>query len=91
MQKLQEELYAPAQAAGEIADKGVAGLGPPMAPETQEQVRCYIAEQRAGHVARLVIAYPLTLLGRTVIQHAWNLTDYPGAWPPLNEDAVRDQ
>ena len=91
MQKLQEELYAPAQAAGEIADKGVAGLGPPMAPETQEQVRFYIAEQRAGHVARLVIAYPLTSLGRTVIQHAWNLTDYPGAWPPLNEDAVRDQ
>jgi hypothetical protein len=91
MQKLQEELYAPAQAAGEIADKGVGGLGPAMAPDAQDLVRFYIAEERAGHVARLVIAYPLTSLGRTVIQHAWNLTYYPGAWPPLTEDAVREQ
>jgi len=85
MQSLQEELYAPAQAAGEIADKGVGGLGPAMAPDAQEQVRFYIAEERSGHVARLVIAFPLSSINRTVIQHAWNLTDYPGAWPPAEE------
>jgi hypothetical protein len=39
-------------------------------------------------VARLVIAYPLTSLGRTVIQHAWNLTDYPSAWPAAEEEGA---
>jgi hypothetical protein len=92
MQKLQEEMYAPAQAAGEIADKGVGALLPVMAPDAQEQVRYFIAEERAGHVARLVIAYPLPSLGRTVIQHAWNLTDYPSAWPAAaGEGAAQDQ
>jgi hypothetical protein len=81
MQKLQEEMYAPAQAAGEIAEQGVGSLGPAMTSEAQEQVRFFVAEERDGHVARLVIAYPLTSLGRTVIQHGWNLADYPSAWP----------
>jgi hypothetical protein len=35
-------------------------------------------------VARLIIAYPLPSLGRTVIQHAWSLADYPSAWPPAD-------
>jgi len=26
-----------------------------------------------------------------VIQHSWNLTDYPGAWPPAEEGAAQDQ
>lgn len=91
MQKLQEEMYAPMQAASEIADQGVDSLGPPNITEAQEQVRFFIAEERAGHVARLVIAYPLTSLGHTVIQHSWNLVDYPSAWPPAEEDSNQDQ
>ncbi|RPH95238.1 MAG: hypothetical protein EHM68_12950 [Lysobacterales bacterium] len=91
MQKLQEEMSAPALAAGEIADKGVGNFGPPNDTEAFEQIRYFIAEERAGHVARLVIAYPLTSLNRTVIQHSWNLTDYPGAWPPAEEGAAQDQ
>lgn len=93
--KLQEELYAPVEAASKVADelseKGVFGLGPPNSAEAMEQVRYFIAEERAGHVARLVIAYPLTSLGRTVIQHAWNLIDYPGAWPPAEEGTAQDK
>lgn len=91
LQKLQEEMYAPAQAAGEVAEKGVASLGPPTATETQEQVRYFVAEERAGRTARLVIAYPLQSQGRTVIQHAWSLADYPSAWPPTEEDTAQDQ
>lgn len=83
--KLQEELYAPVEAAGEVAEQGVSGLGPPSTAEAQEQVRFFVAEERGGHVARLVIAYPLASLGRTVIQHAWSLADYPSAWPPTDE------
>jgi len=91
MQRLQEELYAPAQAAGEIADKGVGSMGPAMTAEAQEQVRFFIAEERNGHVARLIVAYPLTSLGRTVIQHAWSLADYPSAWPQADESAAEDE
>jgi hypothetical protein len=87
MTKLQEEMAAPVQAASEIADNGVSDLGPPSTTEVLEQIRYFIAEERAGHVARLVIAYPLTPLGRTVIQHSWNLTDYPSAWPPAEGEA----
>lgn len=91
LQKLQEEMYAPAQAAGEVAEKGVASLGPPIATEAQERVRYFVAEERAGRTARLVIAYPLQSLGRTVIQHAWSLADYPSAWPPTEADTAQDQ
>lgn len=91
LQKLQEEMYAPMEAAGEMADKGVASLGPPIATETQEQVRYFVAEERAGHVARVVMVYPLSSLGHTVIQHGWSLADYPSAWPPTEEDPAQDQ
>lgn len=90
MTKLQEEMAAPVQAASEIADKGVSGIGAPNATEALEQIRYFIAEERAGHVAQLVVAYPLTSLNRTVIQHSWNLTDYPSAWPPVEDETPQE-
>jgi len=81
IQKLQQELYAPVQAAGEAADQGVEQLNPPNINEIVEQARYFIAEEKAGHVARMIIVYPLAGLGHTVIQHGWNLGDYPSAWP----------
>ena len=88
VQKLQQELYAPIQAAGEVADRGVETLALPNINEIMEQARYFIAEEKAGHVARLVIVYPLAELGYTVIQHAWNLSDYPSAWPQKAEEPV---
>jgi hypothetical protein len=43
--------------------------------------RWIIAQQKNGHVSRLVLVYPLPALQRTVIQLAWDLADYPSAWP----------
>ena len=86
--KLQQELYAPVEAAGEMADLGVGALGPPNTTEALAQANFFIAEERGGRISRLIITYPLPSLGHTVIQHAWSLADYPGAWPPETNPSV---
>ncbi len=59
------------------SDLGVEQLGLPGNNEAMERARFLIAEEKAGHVFRMVIIYPLVDFSRTVIQHARNLTDYP--------------
>jgi len=81
MQKLQEEIYAPMQAAGKVSEMGVDNVALPSMSGVFETVQYFIAEEKDGHVARLIIVYPLPSLERTVIQEAWNLIDYPNAWP----------
>ncbi|MCC7463476.1 MAG: hypothetical protein IT480_13570 [Gammaproteobacteria bacterium] len=81
MQKLQEEMTAPIAAAGEVSEKGVDRIVPLASGGAMERARYFVAEEKAGHVARLILVYPLAERGRTVIQEAWNLGDYPGAWP----------
>ena len=89
MQKLQLEMSAPMEAAGRIADLGVVQLVLPGVSEVIQEARFFVAEEKDGHIARAVIAYPLPLHERTVIQHAWNLADYPSAWPPA-EDEIQE-
>lgn len=81
-QKLQQEIYAPMENAAKMAELGVGNIMPPYLPGVAEEARFFVAEEKDGHVARLVIVYPLAALGRTVIQEAWSLADYPSAWPP---------
>jgi hypothetical protein len=81
MEQLQLEMSAPMEAAGRISDMGVASLALPDIAGTYEEARYFIAEEKNGHIARAVIVYPLAGKGRTVIQTAWNLVDYPSAWP----------
>jgi hypothetical protein len=82
VQKLQEEMTAPVMAAKAVSEKGVDGILPLLVTnEVTERARFYIAEEKAGHVARMILVYPLPDRGRTVIQEAWNLGDYPSAWP----------
>jgi len=80
MQKLQEEIYAPMQAAGKVSEMGVDAVALASVPGVFDAAQYFIAEEKDGHVARLIIVYPLPSLERTVIQEAWNLIDYPGAW-----------
>ncbi|MGH8034652.1 MAG: hypothetical protein ACREO9_05455, partial [Lysobacterales bacterium] len=86
MQELQEELYAPAQAAGAILEQGVEQRYPPNTTEAMEQTRYFIAEEKSGHIARLIMVFPLSSLGHTVIQDSWNLVDYPSAWPAADAE-----
>lgn len=80
--KLQEEIFAPVQAAGKVAEMGVGAVAVPSTADVFETAQYFIAEEKDGHVARLIIVYPLPSLGHTVIQQAWSLVDYPAAWPP---------
>ena len=45
-----------------------------------EEIYYLVAEEKGGHVARLVMIYPELAVNRTVIQMSWNLRDYPPAW-----------
>jgi hypothetical protein len=87
IQQLQEEISAPVDDAKAAEELGVEqqSLNLPGAAGVTEEARFFIAEEKAGHVARLVIVYPLEGLGHTVIQHVWNLGDYPGGWPQNTE------
>ena len=81
MQKLQEEMSAPMEDARKTSEMGVDAIALPSIADIFETARYFVAEERDGHVARLIIMYPLPGLERTVIQEAWNLLDYPSAWP----------
>jgi len=82
MQKLQEELYAPVEAAGALSERGVDRILPLLLTnDVVDLARFYIAEGKAGHIARMILVYRLPDRGRTVIQEAWNLGDYASAWP----------
>ena len=83
MQKLQEEMYAPMQQAGKVSEMGVGTLTPPSTANAFEAARYFIAEEKDGHIARMVAIYPMPGLRRTVIQEGWNLLDYPSAWPAV--------
>jgi hypothetical protein len=76
--KLQEEIYAPMQAAADNSDKKVDQVMPPA--QDYENTFFLIAEEKEGHVARLIIVYRQPGLERTVLQMTWDLRDYPPAW-----------
>jgi hypothetical protein len=44
-----------------------------------------VAEEKAGRPARAVLVYRLPGVNRTVIQLAWDLQDFPSAWPEPRE------
>ncbi len=81
VEKLQKELYAPMEAATKIADQSMANVAMPASSSPQQDVHYFIAEEKAGHIARAVLVYRLPGIDRTVVQTSWNLSDYPTAWP----------
>jgi hypothetical protein len=85
-EKLQAEINAGVGAANEASQQGAEQLTIPMTSDAYDQVRYFVAEEKNGHIAKVVIVVPLTGFGRTVIQHAWNLGDYPSAWPVSEEE-----
>jgi hypothetical protein len=45
------------------------------------EARWIVAARKDGRVSRVVLVYPIQGGKRTVIQLAWDLTDFPSAWP----------
>ncbi|HLF30937.1 MAG TPA: hypothetical protein VI566_07905 [Xanthomonadales bacterium] len=80
MQRLQEEAYAPLQRLSEGDPMKVDQVATPPSQSQYDQVFYLIAEERDGHVARLILVYRQAAIDRTVMQMAWDLRDYPPAW-----------
>jgi len=80
MSKMQEELYAPLQAAGDAMNSSALEVAVPPYAADPDQVRYLIAEEKNGHIARLIMIYRQPVPERTVVQMSWDVRDYPPAW-----------
>jgi hypothetical protein len=80
IQALQQETYAPMQQATTDMAKAVNTVANPSGAAPIDQVYYLIAEEKDGHVARLILVYRQPTVERTVMQMSWDLRDYPSAW-----------
>jgi hypothetical protein len=80
VQSLQAEIYAPVQQLGDAAEMTAGQVATPPGSAEPDQVHYLIAEEKAGHVSRLILVYRQKVPERTVMQMAWDLRDYPRAW-----------
>lgn len=76
---LQKEFESQQQKTERALKQSVVDLNPPSA--SMAGARWIVAQRKDGRVSRVVLVYPLQGLKRTVVQLAWDLTDYPSAWP----------
>jgi hypothetical protein len=79
IERLQKELDAQSQNVERASKQSVAEILPPSA--SMAAARWIVAQRKDGRISRVVLVYPLQGLKRTVIQLAWDLSDYPSAWP----------
>jgi hypothetical protein len=84
LEKLQKEIDSAQQDVSASIEKGVDKVA--VAPASSGPgARWIVAQKKGGRVSRLVLVYPVASLQRTVIQHVWDLVDYPSAWPKPKE------
>ena len=69
------------EAANKVAEKSMDNVAVPGNSSPSQDVHYFIAEEKAGHIARAVLVYRLPGIDQTVVQTSWNLSDYPTAWP----------
>ncbi len=79
LETLQKEFESQQKNTEQALKQSVGDLLPPSSVMTE--ARWVVAQRKDGHVSRVVLVYQLRGLQRTVIQLAWDLTDYPSAWP----------
>jgi hypothetical protein len=80
LEQLQKEFEGRQRNTERAAKQSIADILPPGA--AMVDARWIVAERKNERVSRVVLVYPLQGLKRTVIQLAWDLSDYPSAWPP---------
>jgi hypothetical protein len=79
-EKLAKDIDSNSNAAKDAADKSLGEL--PLPPDSViTDARWIIGKKKGTRASTLVVVYPIAGLQRTVIQAAWDLTDYPGACP----------
>ncbi len=80
IQLLQSEAYAPMQELQEGSDNVLTNVVSPPTGAGMDSLYYFIAEERPGRVSRVILVYQQPGMGRTVLQMAWDLRDYPAAW-----------
>jgi hypothetical protein len=75
-----QEMDGTRNARDDAAEKGVGKRATPPGALVAD-ARWILAKKKRSRISTLVLIYPLPALRRTAIQLAWDLTDYPGAWP----------
>ena len=84
IQKKQEEMDAVSKQIESDNSKTLNSVLSPPGDVATEELSYFVAEEKDGHVARAILVYRHTGAERTVMQMAWNLGDYPAAWPAAN-------
>ena len=80
LEKLQKEMNTACDNAGAANDKAVSKVANPPGSSAGE-ARWIVAQRKGQRISKLVLVYPLSGVGRTVIQLVWDLAEYPNAWP----------
>ncbi len=80
IEKLQKEMEKSAQDANASVQKMVDNVALPPGSSAHD-ARWIVAQTKGGRVSTVVLVYQMPKLQRTVIQLAWDLSDYPSAWP----------
>jgi hypothetical protein len=80
IETLQAEIAAPMEQVGDATDMDVTQVATPPGSADPDQIHYLIAEEKEGHVARVILVYRQKVPERTVMQMSWDLRDYPRAW-----------
>lgn len=82
IEALGKEMAAPMEETAAGLDQAVDRVATPPPSAPYDQIYYLVAEEKGGHVARLILVYRQPVVERTVLQMAWDLRDYPPAWAP---------
>ncbi len=84
IQKKQEEMEVVSKKIESDAAKTLNNVLMPPGGVVMEDLSYFVAEEKDGHISRAILVYRYPGSDRTVMQMAWDLRDYPPAWPVAN-------
>src|SRR5207237_340053 len=79
-EKLQKEMDDISKAAGDAVEKAVI-KAPIFSSAFARDARWIVVRKKGERISQLVVVFPIPSLHRTAIEHVWDLSDYPSAWP----------
>jgi hypothetical protein len=84
MEKKQQEMDAVSKKIESDAAKTLVNVLSPPGGVAMEDLSYFVAAEKDGHVSRAIMVYRYAGSEQTVMQMAWDLRDYPPAWPETN-------
>jgi hypothetical protein len=84
MEKKQQEMDVVSKKIESDVAKTLNNVLSPPGGVVMEDLSYFVAEEKDGHVSRAIMVYRFAGSERTMMQMAWDLRDYPPAWPETN-------